>query len=113
MRLTAPAKLTLALRVTGVRTDGYHLIDAEMVTLDLADTLEISAGDGLAVRFAPPASERSGLDVGDPERMRAVVASRKPGVVAGTDAALLAFKLIDPAIEATLLKGDGSGRVQR
>ena len=42
------------------------------------------------------------------DRMRAVVASRKPGVVAGTDAALLAFRLIDPAIEATVLKGDGS-----
>jgi len=44
----APAKLTLSLRITGVRDDGYHLIDAEMVTLELADELEISAGgDGL------------------------------------------------------------------
>lgn len=45
----APAKLTLSLRVTGRRPDGYHLIDAEMVTLDLADRLELSAGDGLEV----------------------------------------------------------------
>lgn len=37
----ALAKLTLSLRVVGVRTDGYHLLDAEMVTLALADTLEI------------------------------------------------------------------------
>ena len=29
------------LRVTGVREDGFHLIDAEMVTLDLADDLEV------------------------------------------------------------------------
>ena len=36
--LVAPAKLTLSLRITGVRDDGYHLIDAEMVSLDLADT---------------------------------------------------------------------------
>ena len=43
----APAKLTLSLRITGVRPDGYHLIDAEMVTLDLADTLELGPGDGL------------------------------------------------------------------
>jgi 4-diphosphocytidyl-2-C-methyl-D-erythritol kinase len=42
----ARAKLTLSLRVTGVRADGYHLIDAEMVTLDLVDTLEFSPGDG-------------------------------------------------------------------
>ena len=29
--LVAPAKLTVSLRVLGVRADGYHLIDAEMV----------------------------------------------------------------------------------
>jgi 4-diphosphocytidyl-2-C-methyl-D-erythritol kinase len=46
--LVAPAKLTLRLRVTGVRPDGYHLIDAEMVSLDLADELSIDdTGDGL------------------------------------------------------------------
>jgi 4-diphosphocytidyl-2-C-methyl-D-erythritol kinase len=38
----APAKLTLTLRITGRRSDGYHLIDAEMVTLELADRLTIS-----------------------------------------------------------------------
>ena len=45
----APAKLTVTLRVTGVREDGYHLIDAEMITLDLHDTLEVGAGDELIV----------------------------------------------------------------
>ncbi len=39
--VAAPAKLTLSLRVTGVRPDGYHLLESEMVTLDLADTLVI------------------------------------------------------------------------
>ncbi len=39
----APAKLTLSLRVTGVRSDGYHLIDAEMVTLDFADVVHIDS----------------------------------------------------------------------
>lgn len=47
--LSAPAKLTLSLRITGVRSDGYHLIDAEMVSLDLADTLEIEPGEGIAM----------------------------------------------------------------
>lgn len=48
-RVVAPAKLTLSLRITGVRDDGYHLIDAEMVTLELADTLEIDpTGRGLS-----------------------------------------------------------------
>jgi len=45
----APAKLTVSLRITGVEPDGYHLLDCEMVTVDLADELEFSDGDGLAV----------------------------------------------------------------
>jgi len=47
--LEARAKLTLSLRIVGVRADGYHLVDAEMVTVDLADTLEVSPGDHLEV----------------------------------------------------------------
>lgn len=47
--LDARAKLTLTLRITGIRDDGYHLLDSEMVTLDLADRLTIGAGDGLTV----------------------------------------------------------------
>jgi 4-diphosphocytidyl-2-C-methyl-D-erythritol kinase len=42
--LVAPAKLTWTLRITGVRDDGYHLIDAEMTTLDLADELVVERG---------------------------------------------------------------------
>ncbi len=45
----APAKLTLSLRITGVRADGYHLLDAEMITVDLYDRLELGPGDGLDV----------------------------------------------------------------
>lgn len=48
--LWAPAKLTLSLRLTGLRTDGLHLIEAEMVTLDLHDSLELTeGGSGLTV----------------------------------------------------------------
>ena len=43
-RVLAPAKLTVSLRVTGVRGDGYHELDAEMVTLDLADELTLEEG---------------------------------------------------------------------
>lgn len=42
--VVAPAKLTLSLRITGVRPDGYHTIDAEMVAIDLADEIEIIPG---------------------------------------------------------------------
>lgn len=48
--VAAHAKLTVTLRVTGVRpADGYHLIDAEMVTLALVDELTFTDGDGLTV----------------------------------------------------------------
>ena len=53
--LQAPAKLTLSLRIIGVRDDGFHLIDAEMVTLDLHDAVVIdpdSVGVTVTGRYA-------------------------------------------------------------
>ncbi len=49
--LLAPAKLTLSLRVTGVRDDGMHEIDAEMVTLDLFDELRVRADTRTSVEL--------------------------------------------------------------
>ncbi len=43
--VTAPAKVTLRLSVTGRRPDGFHEIDAEMVSVDLADSLTITPAD--------------------------------------------------------------------
>jgi len=60
-QLLAPAKLTLSLRVLGTRADGLHLIDAEMVTLDLADTLFL--GESQGVTFTGPFGEH--LEAGD------------------------------------------------
>ena len=55
----APAKLTLSLRITGVRDDGFHEIDAEMATLDLCDRLEIhpSSGGAADVRMLDAAGD--------------------------------------------------------
>ena len=53
-RLLANAKLTLSLRVTGRRADGFHLIDAEMVSLDLADELEIEPTDQSSIEVSGP-----------------------------------------------------------
>ena len=62
--LAAHAKLTLNLRVTGIRHDGYHLIDAEMVSLELADTLIITTTvDDSSLSIEGPYS--SGVDVGN------------------------------------------------
>ena len=55
--LRAHAKLTLSLRMTGVRDDGYHLLDAEMVSLDLHDLVTlrpVADGRASALRATGP-----------------------------------------------------------
>lgn len=52
--LEAPAKLTLSLRITGVRDDGYHTIDAEMVALTLADIVHITPSDSINISTSGP-----------------------------------------------------------
>ena len=50
LRVEAPAKLNLSLTVTGRRDDGYHLIDSQLVLLELADRLALLPGcSGLRV----------------------------------------------------------------
>ncbi|MHB8682013.1 MAG: 4-(cytidine 5'-diphospho)-2-C-methyl-D-erythritol kinase [Acidimicrobiales bacterium] len=49
LTLEAPAKLTLSLRIVGTRSDGYHLLESEMVSVSLADTLSFDAGTGLEI----------------------------------------------------------------
>jgi len=41
-------------------------------------------------------------------KARAVIAARKPGLIAGVDAALAAFRLIDPAINLSIENSDGA-----
>ncbi len=68
--LVAPAKLTVSLRVTGRRPDGFHLLESEMVTVDLADRLVVESGDGLTIdeefdRTAPRGAGRTaGISAG-------------------------------------------------
>ena len=54
IRLLAPAKLTLSLAITGVRSDGFHLINAEMVSLDIADEIVIAPADSTAISVVGP-----------------------------------------------------------
>ena len=65
-RALAPAKLTLSLQVTGVRADGYHELDAEMVTLSLADELMFDdEADGFTVKGTSVAGRG---ELGDPQQ---------------------------------------------
>ncbi|HEX6767732.1 MAG TPA: 4-(cytidine 5'-diphospho)-2-C-methyl-D-erythritol kinase [Candidatus Binatia bacterium] len=41
MKIRAPAKINLTLRVVGKRADGYHLLDTVMVPVSLYDEIEI------------------------------------------------------------------------
>ena len=53
IKIIAPAKLTLSLQIAGVREDGMHLIEAEMVTVSLFDKLTITPGEsGIALSNA-------------------------------------------------------------
>ena len=60
--LRAHAKLTRSLHITGVRPDGYHLIDAEMVSLDLHDLLII---DPVRTGLAATGPFSSGIPLDD------------------------------------------------
>lgn len=114
----ALAKLTLQLRVTGVRADGYHLLDCEMVTVDLADELAFGAGSGLEVRYlrgVPPGSVDTGesnlvnralLAVGRRARVRLdkriPVGSGLGGGSADAAAVMRWAGVRDPALAATI-----------
>lgn len=131
--LLARAKLTLSLRVTGVREDGYHLIDSEMVTLDLADRLTLSPGDE---GFTVSGLGADGVVPADPTNlvMRALAACGRSAAVhlekriptggglgggSADAAAILRWAgIVDPAVAVRLgadvpfcLLGEGRARV--
>ena len=64
IEVPAPAKLTLTLRITGTRDDGYHLLDADMVSLDLADVLTIDP-DGHGITVSGPYADGVPTDAGN------------------------------------------------
>src|SRR4051812_1668097 len=66
----ALAKLTVSLRITGRRPDGFHLIDAEMVTVDLADELTFRDGDGLEVVSVYDGAHPDAVSTGDDNLVR-------------------------------------------
>jgi len=61
LSLEAPAKLNLSLRVVGRREDGYHLLETEMVLLELADRLLLMPG-APGLRVEAPAGDEIPVD---------------------------------------------------
>lgn len=73
--LTAPAKLNLALHVTGRRADGYHLLETLAVFTEFGDRLRISRGERDAFILTGPfshglAPDASNLAVRARDRLR-------------------------------------------
>jgi 4-diphosphocytidyl-2-C-methyl-D-erythritol kinase len=59
----APAKVNLALHVTGRRTDGYHLLDSLVVFVGVWDTVTLQPAEGLSLRVVGP--QAGNLGIGD------------------------------------------------
>lgn len=53
MRIRAPAKINLSLRIVGKRRDGYHLLDTIMIPVGLYDEIEITRPKNLRPAAAP------------------------------------------------------------
>ena len=49
MRLKAKAKINWSLDITGVRADGYHLMDMLMQPIELHDTITLQPSDNLSL----------------------------------------------------------------
>ncbi|MGB8818077.1 MAG: 4-(cytidine 5'-diphospho)-2-C-methyl-D-erythritol kinase [Rhizobiaceae bacterium] len=54
MKFAAPAKINLALHVTGQRPDGYHLIESLVVFADVGDGISTRASDSDRLTFSGP-----------------------------------------------------------
>jgi 4-diphosphocytidyl-2-C-methyl-D-erythritol kinase len=46
LRMSAPAKINVYLRITGRRADGYHLLDSLMIPIGLSDEITVQIEEG-------------------------------------------------------------------
>ncbi len=58
LRILAPAKINLALHVTGRRGDGYHLLDTLVVFADACDAIEVEIADKDSLEVSGPYADR-------------------------------------------------------
>ena len=54
MRIFAPAKLNIFLKVLGRRPDGYHIIRSGITFIDLYDELEINISNKMSIHYKGP-----------------------------------------------------------
>lgn len=73
----APAKVNLALHVTGQRADGYHTLDSLVAFAPLGDVLRLSPAEGLSLVLSGP--EAAGLPAGPDNLVLRAAALMGPG----------------------------------
>lgn len=77
LQIKAPAKINWALNITGRRSDGYHLLDMVMQTLDLHDDMTFEDAQDITLSV-------DGIIPGDADKNLAVRAARALNARAGT-----------------------------
>ncbi len=83
LRLPAPAKLNLMLRVVGRKPDGYHLLQTVFQFIDLCDWIELTPRQDNQVRLSSPlpgVPEESDLTVRAAKLLRQTVGNDHLGV---------------------------------
>ena len=78
IRLTAPAKVNLNLKITGRREDGYHLLNSIVVFTAFGDQIDLSPASSDSVRVSGPFAA-SLTAPGDNICLRALSAFREAG----------------------------------
>ena len=79
----APAKINLALHVTGQRADGYHLLDSLVGFAGLGDQITATPADGLSLTVSGPFAQGVPLDDSNLVLRAARVLQQARGVTRG------------------------------
>lgn len=83
VRVDAPAKVNLRLRVLAREASGYHGLESLFCAVSLADTVEVRAGEpGIRLHVS------GGVETGSPERNLALRAAERFHAALGTEPAL-------------------------
>jgi 4-diphosphocytidyl-2-C-methyl-D-erythritol kinase len=106
----APAKVNLALHVTGQRGDGYHLLDSLVVFAGVGDDVGVAQGDALTLEVDGPRAAGVPVDgrnlvlraaglLAGPQGARMTLTKRLPhaaGIGGGSSDAAAALRVLGP-----------------